>query len=771
MDTTAAHSKARLLLLIAILPGPLATYGQGTREDYVRAEKFLPWNVRHLVSEANVTPHWIEGSHRFWYRKEGASGAEFLLVDADRNTREPAFDHAKLAAALSAATGKGFTATKLPFESFEFKQKGAAVSFEAEGSRWTCTLSVYQCAKDAGPAPRPNEVASPDGKWMAFVDHYNLYARDASTGEVVQLTHDGEKSWDYATPLPSSRLMVEQGTEDVRQRPGVFWSPDSSKLVTYRIDSRHVGRFTTLQFVPPDQLRPKAYTYVYPLPGEVLSKAEPIIFDIQSGKRIEVQTDPLELEFQGGPEFEWFKDSKRFHYLFHARGYKQVVLREVDAGSGQERAVVEESSEKYVDPGENYVEMVNDGAEVLWASERDGWNHLYLYNGKTGQLENQVTKGPWVVRGITHVDEKARRVYFVAGGREPDEDPYQTHLYQVNFDGSGLKLLTPENANHTVRAAPDGAYFVDNYSRPDLPGESALRRLSDGGVIQVLEKTDAGALMKTGWKPPEPFHGKAADGKTDIYGLIWRPSNFDAAKKYPVIEQVYTGPQSFFVPKSFAAFRAPEQLVAELGFIVVMVDGRGTTGRSREFHEFSYRNLGGAFDDHMALIQQMGARYPAMDLSRVGIYGTSAGGYGAAHAMLVHPEFYKVGVSISGDHDPRLDKAWWNELYQGYPMGEDYVAQSNVTLADRLTGHLLLVHGDVDDNVNPVETMRFADALIKANKNFDMLLVPNMFHGEGRNTYAMRRRWDYFVQHLLGVAPPADFAIKPDETPERAGNR
>ena len=264
--------------------------------------------------------------------------------------------------------------------------------------------------------------------------------------------------------------------------------------------------------------------------------------------------------------------------------------------------------------------MVNDGAEVLWASERDGWNHLYLYNGKTGQVENQVTKGPWAVRGITYVDGKARLVYFVASGREPDEDPYRTHLYQVQLDGSGLKLLTPENANHTVRAAPDGAYFVDNYSRPDLPGQSALRRSSDGAVAKVLEKTDVGALMKTGWKPPEPFHGKAADGKTDVYGLIWRPSNFDPTKEYPVIERVYTGPQSFFVPKSFAAFRAPEQSVAELGFIVALVDGRGTTGRSREFHEFSYRNLGGAFDDHVALIQQMGARYPAMDLSRGGIY-------------------------------------------------------------------------------------------------------------------------------------------------------
>lgn len=298
-----------------------------------------------------------------------------------------------------------------------------------------------------------------------------------------------------------------------------------------------------------------------------------------------------------------------------------------------------------------------------------------------------------------------------------------------------------------------------------------MRGASDGAEILSVEKTDPGALLATGWKFPQPFRGKAADGTTDVYGLIWRPSNFDAAKKYPVIEQVYTGPQAFFVPKTFAAYRAPEQSVAELGFIVVMVDGRGTTGRSRRFHEYSYHNLGGSFDDHVALIKQMGSEYPYMDLSRVGIYGTSAGGYGSAHAILVHPEFYKVCVSISGDHDPRLDKAWWNELYQGYPIGADYEAQSNVTLAGKLQGHLLLMHGDVDDNVNPVETMRFVDALIKANKNFDMLFVPNMFHGEGRNPYLWRRRWDYFVKHLMGVTPPANFEIKLPPEPGAVAGR
>jgi dipeptidyl aminopeptidase/acylaminoacyl peptidase len=495
----------------------------------------------------------------------------------------------------------------------------------------------------------------------------------------------------------------------------------------------------------------------------VLSTAQPVIFDIPSGKRIDVQMDPIELPFQEGPDFSWYKDGKRVHDEFYERGYKGLELRELDTDTGKERVLYKEQSDSYIDPGETFVEYLGDGAEILLSSERDGWNHLYLYNGKTGQLENPVTKGPWAVRQIVHVDEKTRQVYFLAGGREPNEDPYQAHLYKINLDGSHLVLLTPENADHFVAVSPDGKYFVDDFSRPDLPGESVLRSTSGEAQVLRLEETDASALLKTGWKFPEPFKGKAADGKTDIYGLIWRPSNFDPSRKYPVVEQIYTGPQSFFVPKTFAAYRASEQSVAELGFIVVMVDGRGTTGRSREFRNFSYRNLGGETDDHVALIRQMADRYPYMDIARVGVYGTSAGGYDAAHAMLAHPEFYKVGVSISGNQDHRLDKAWWTELYQGYPVGDSYAAQSNVTLAGKLEGHLLLVHGDVDDNVHPAETMRLVDALIHANKNFDMLFVPNMSHGEGGNLYLVRRRWDYFVRYLLGVTPPENFQITPPE--------
>jgi len=754
-------SLAAAALFLFVLPQAAA---QGTLEDYQRAQRFLPGNLRHQVYVADVNPHWIEKTSRFWYLKAGTQSSEFVLVDPVKNTSEPAFDHARLATALSHAARQEYSATALPFYDIEFADGGKSIRFSIDSAHWTCSLASYECQQEASRPERSNESVSPNKRWAAFVRDHNLYLRDTSTGTELELTHDGAAAFDYATPLASLRVMVDQGTEEVKQSPAVFWSPDSSKLVTYRIDSRNSGRFTSLQFVPPNQLRPKAYTYVYPLPGEVLAKAQPVIFDVESGKRIDVAA-AIELPFQDGPGFEWFPDSKSFYYDPDDRGYKAKELHLVDALTGEQKVLVREQSDRYVDPGETTFQFVEGSREIVWSSERDGWDHLYLYS-KTGQFENQITAGPWVVRGVEHIDEKNRRIYFSAGGREKGEDPYQTHLYSVGFDGKGLELLTPENATHSVSISPDSQFFVDNYSRPDLPGEAVLRRTKDGSEVRVLETSDASELMKTGWKFPEPFEGKAADGSTNLCGLIWRPSNFDATKKYPIVEFVYTGPQSFFVPKNFGG-TLRLQSMAELGFVVVMVDGRGTTGRSRAFHEFSYRNLGGAFLDHVAMIKQMAEKYPAMDITRVGIYGTSAGGYGAAHAMLAFPEFYKVGVSTSGDHDARLDKAWWNELYQGYPVEDDYVAQSNVTMANRLEGHLLLEHGDIDDNVHPVETMRLVDALMKANKNFDMLFVPNMYHGESGEhaTYLVRRRWDYFVNYLLGVTPPANFEIREDREP------
>ena len=386
---------------------------QGGLEDYQRAQRFLAGNLRHVVFPADIEPHW-EKTNRFWYRRVSAKGTEFVLVDAERNTSAPAFDHAKLATTLSRVAKQEYEPFDLPFSDIDFVDGEKGIRFSIDDTQWTCQLATYECQKNQPTPGKRYEALSLDKRWAAYVKDHNLYLSDVSTGAVAQLTRDGVPGWDYATPLPSLRLMVDQGTEDVRQPAAVFWSPDSTKLITYRIDSRNSGRFTSIQFVPPDQLRPRAFTYVYPLSGEVLAKAEPIIFDIQSSKRIDVQTAPLELPFQDGPGFDWFPDSKGFYYDYDERGYKAKELRVVDATTGEQNVVVREQSDSYVDPGETFYRFVDATGEVLWSSERDGWNHLYIYSRKAGQLENQITRGAWVVREIDHVDEKERRVYFLA---------------------------------------------------------------------------------------------------------------------------------------------------------------------------------------------------------------------------------------------------------------------------------------------------------------------------------------------------------------------
>lgn len=741
---------------------------QGMRVAYQRAVRFLPWNAARLVRNASVQPHWLGRGHHFWYRRQTASGYEFLLVDPDKGSVRPAFDAKLVSAELSRATGLAIQSEKLPFHSFAYLTHNQAIGFAALGKRWSCGLAAAAgggapaCTQLHPPSRMAMAAYSPNGLFAAFVQHHNLYVKDVSTGLIERLTTDGRAERDYATPLPTLEMMVEQGTEDVHQPASVFWSPDSVHLVTYRIDSRRAGRFTSIQYAPPGQLRPRTFTCVYPLPGEPLATAQPLIFNVLTGRRTEVHTRPLDIKFQGGPYFKWL-DAQHFYYLHYRRGYQHVEMRLVDARSGRQRVMLAENEKPYIDLNQTFYRLYNGGRRIVWSSDRSGWNQLYLFNNQ-GKLLRPITQGDWVVRRLIRVEPKRRLIYLLGAGRRAGQDPYQTHLYSVRLDGQELTDLTPKDANHDVSLSPDGQYFVDNASRPDLPGASTLRRAADGSTVRVLERPGTTALLRTGWRYPIRFRGMAADGKTPIYGLIWRPTNFKPVKKYPVVENVYTGPQGFFVPKTFRGGYqgwGNEQAIAELGFIVAMVDGRGTAGRSKAFHDFSYRNLGNVLVDHVALIRQMAKRYPWMDVSRVGIYGTSAGGYDAAHALLTFPNFYKVGISISGNQDQRLDKAWWNEQYQGYPVERNYAKQSNVTLAKRLKGHLLLIHGDVDPNVDTAETMRLVRALMRANKDFQMLLVPNMFHGEGKRTYLTRRNWDYLVRHLLHRRPPHNFSIPP----------
>jgi dipeptidyl aminopeptidase/acylaminoacyl peptidase len=777
MTRTNIQRRAIAFCLLALLP--VIAQAQGRLEDYRRAERFLPQNVERLVFDGQVTPNWIERTTRFWYRNESPTGKNFILVDAAQNTRGPAFDHERLAASLSRALSKTYQPTDLPFDAIRFVDEGRAVQFNVERTRWSCNLTTYECSKSGdaepigGPGPGQGQAArfgrldrpSPDGKYTALVKNYNLIVRVVATGEEIQLTRDGERHYEYATPLPLPSLMIEQGTEEPVQPTAAFWSPDSKRLVTYVMDQRNFPRLPVVQSAPENGFRPQGYTMAYSLPvDQSLPTATPVIFDIERRKRIAVDVKPINLLYPGGANFSWFADGRRFHYREIERGYQTIRVREVDAVTGQSRVIIEERSDTQVHSP--LQRLINKESELIWSSERDGWRHLYLYDVKTGQLKNQITKGEWVVRNIEHVDESARVIYFSAGGRESGRDPYLRHVYRINLDGSGLKLLTPEDADHTVSFSPDGKFFVDAYSRVDLPWVSALRRADDGTVVRELEKADISRLLATGWKFPEPFKVKARDSKTDIYGLIWRPSNFDPSKKYPIVENIYTGPHGSFVPKTFAAYRHHSQVIAELGFICVFIDGMGTWNRSKAFHAVSYKNLGdGGSEDHIAAIKQMAARYPYMDLTRVGIWGHSAGGYDSTHAMLTHPEFYKVAVSSAGNHDHRMDKPGWVELWMGAPVEKHYIEQSNVTLAPNLKGKLLLAHGDLDENVPIAATIKLVDALIKANKDFDFIFMPNRGHGFGNDPYFMRRRWDFFVKHLLGVTPPEGYKIGEETIP------
>ena len=752
------------------------TQGQGAAADYQRAEKFLGDEIKKLVFDGQVTPQWIERSNRFWYVKEGPEGKAFLVVDPAKGSRTPAFDHERLAASVSRVLGTTYRANNLPFDAIRFAADMRTIRAAGATAAVSCDLEGYVCSrvKDlgddgeelqrsgpqrppaAGDLPPRADVPSPDKNFTAFVQNHNLWVRNLKTGESIELSHDGEHFYDYATPLPTPVLMLQQGTEDVIQTPAVFWSPDSTRIATYVMDQRNFPRLTMTQSAPRDQFRPKYFSYAYPLPVDFdLPTSKLVVFDIAKRKQITVAAKPLTQLYYGGPRVEWTADSRRFMYREIDRGYAHVRLRDVDAATGVARTILDEAGDPLVDNSIIVTRAFNGGREVVWSAERDGWSHFYLYDADKATLKNQITKGDWVVRAIDHIDEGKRVLYFTGAGREPGRDPYLRHAYRVNLDGTGLTLLTPEDADHAVSFSPDGQFFVDAYSRPNVPTVSVLRRAETGQVVTELERADASRLIAMGWTMPEPFKGKAADGQTDLYGLIWRPTNFDPKKKYPVVENIYTGPQSAFVPKTFAAYRHQQQAIAELGFITVFVDGRGTALRSRAFRDFSYKNLGqgAGGDDHIAMFKQMAAKYPYMDLTRVGVWGHSAGGYDSTHAILSHPEFYKVAVSSAGCHDNRMDKATWNEQWMGWPVDKHYEEQSNYTLAPNLKGKLFLAHGDVDENVPLPATIKLVDALVTANKDFDFLIMPNRMHGFGNDPYFVRRRWDYFVRHLQGVEP------------------
>jgi len=583
-----------------------------------------------------------------------------------------------------------------------------------------------------GPGRRSGRQRSEshDGKWAAFVRDFNLYLRNTEDGSETQLTKDG--------------------TEEDKYEERFYFSPDSRKLVAMRVQP---GEDRQIHF---DALQPVLHTISYRKPGDRVDVRKPQLFDLETKQHIEI-SDELFSNPWSISTVHWFGDSKRFSFLFNQRGHQVLRIVGVDAETGRTHSIVEEKSETFIDyAGKFFCRYIDDANEIIWMSERDGWNHLYLYDSATGRVKNQITKGEWAVRRVEQVDEGRRRLWFWAGGIRPDQDPYYLHFCRVNFDGSGLVILTEGDGTHEIEFSPDRRHIIDRWSRVDQPPVNELRSAEDGRLICKLEQADWSELLDTGWKAPERFTAKGRDGKTDIYGIIIRPSKFDENRKYPVIEQIYAGPQGAFVPKSFG-LQAKQHGIAELGFIVVQIDGIGTSYRSKAFHDVCWKNLGDSgFPDRILWMQSAAKKHPYMDISRVGIYGGSAGGQSALRAVLAHGDFYKVAVADCGCHDNRMDKIWWNELWMGWPIGPHYEEQSNVTQAHRLQGKLLLTVGELDRNVDPASTMQVVDALIKADKDFDLLIVPGRGHGVGETPYASRRRMDFFVRHLLGVEPRSE---------------
>jgi dipeptidyl aminopeptidase/acylaminoacyl peptidase len=690
-----------ILSLLAVLAQLTAL----NASDYERAEKFMGYNTNRLVLHSEVRPNWLPDD-RFWYRVTMENGQQVVLIDPGKAGRS----------------------------SFN---PPAPVSVPA------------------------NSVLSPDRKRAVFIRDYNLWVRELETGQERQLTKDGIKDFGYAT---------DNAGWTRSDNAVVLWSPDSKRLATFQHDARGVGE---MYLADTRVGHPRLEAWKYPLAGDdKIFEIQRVIIDVDAARVIRLQMTPDahrsslcdHVKCDGSfSDVQWSEDSKELAFISSSRDHKRALFRVADAESGKVRDVLEETAKTYFEGGENRPNwrFLPASNEVIWFSERDNWGQLYLYDLTTGKLKNQITAGEGNVVETVRVDEKNRWIYFLGAGKEKGRDPYFEHLYRVGFDGKNLTLLTPEDATHAVSFSPSGQFFVDNYSKPDVPG-SALLRDSSGKLIATLEKTDISRLITTGWKPVTPFTVKARDGVTDLYGLMYKPTKFDPSKKYPIIDHIYPGPTPGSVgTRRFVASRGDSQALAELGFIVIELDGMGTPLRSKKFHDAYYGNMGdNTLPDQVAGIQQLARRYSWIDINRVGIWGHSGGGYATADAMFRYPDFFKVGVSEAGNHENRDYEDDWAEKWQGLVSGNNYDNQANELVAKNLKGKLLLVHGTTDSNVPPYNTLLVVDALIKANKDFDLLMLPNRGHGFANEPYMIRRRWDYFVRNLLGAEPPKEYEMR-----------
>ena len=757
---------------------------QYTNEDYAAAERFMSYNVNPLAYQGVVRAQWLNDS-RFWYRDAGTSGVTYVLVDPAKGTRAPAFDQVKLAAALHAASNSIKDEPKhLALSDLAFSDGDDVLTLTASGATWRCDLRatpasckrLYSVSDEPGPPQAADHVdkgspltVSPDKKLGAFIRDWNLWVRDLATGAETQLTTDGVKDYGYAT---------DNAGWQHSDAAILLWSTDSTKIATFQQDQRKAGE---MYLVPVTNSHPALKAWKYPLVGDKdVTMIERVIIDVPTRKVLRLKMprdqhrstlcDDVACRGSGWVDVEWSPDDAHLAFVSTSRDHKQEWLRVADTETGEVREVMSETAPKFFESGNGKVNWhyLPKSNEILWFSERDDWGDLYLYDLTTGMLKNQITHGPGNVTQVLYVDQSTRTIYFVGVGKEPDRDPYFRHFYSVHFDGTELKLLTPENADHNIKASTDGRYFVDGYSTPTEPLTTVVRN-SDGKIVMEVAKQDISKLLAYGWVPPVPIKVKARDGKTDLYGFMFKPSKFDASNKYPIINQVYPGPQTGSCgDRDFSPAHRDMQSLAELGFVVVCIDGMGTPFRSKTFHEAYYANLGdNTIPDQVSGMKDLAAQSPFIDLDRVGMYGHSGGGNATAAAMFHYPDFFKVGIAESGNHDNRDYEDDWAEKWAGIEVKNadgtsNYDSQANQDYAKDLKGHLLLAHGTMDDNVPPNNTLLVVDALIKANKDFDLLLIPNVAHGYGPATqYMTRRRWDYFVRYLAGGIPPNEYEMKP----------
>ena len=793
--------------LLLVHPASVRAEPAVTAATYDRAARFFPDNMGNLVLNATFKPHGRSGApERFTYRRElGGGRSEFVSIDASSGRRSTAFRHSVVAEGLAVASGKPVDPARLPFADYEDGPK-FTIQFVAFGRNWACGTAKPRCVGSEAPASDPTAVPSPDGRWLAYLDNGNLWIRSSDGRERFALTQDAETHYGYAARVESTPGVIMTGAQaralavrDGHPIPGppgppaapiVLWSPDSTQLLTHRIDERAVREITLVQSTPIDgSTRPIANSWRYAMPNDpAVAMVEPWIFDVRHRAGHPVDITPIPTVFTTPVEAKdawWSEDGGSVYLIARSRYYKSMTLHRIDPTTGHARELISETGKTFVESaslGERPMVYVLRSGDILWFSERDGYGHLYLYDGASGQLKRRLTSGEWTVRNIFRIDEQAGAVYVAGNEREPGTDPYYRFVYRIRLADGDVTRLTPENADHNVAAAqqaafvdlpaselgfsPSGRYFLDTYSRTDLPPTTTLRR-ADGALVSTVETADISRLLATGVTMPERFHALAADGRTVLYGVVLRPSNFDPARRYPIIDSPYPGPQSHRVsPRLLDNLFDPmsSQAYAELGSIVVLVDGRGTHGRSKSFHDESYGGLAqsGHLDDHVAVIRELASRYPYMDLERVGIYGTSGGAYATVHALATFPGFFKVGIADAGNHEQRAYLAVWGETYNGLEQGDNYTSASNPVLAKNITGKLFLLHGDMDSNVFPSHTMQVVDGLIKANRDFDLLIVPNAGHGTAwPRSYPLRRAWDFMVRNLLNAEPPAHYDFPP----------